>query len=249
VSCSSAGATACDEPWPLFKTARHWSQVCGFRLQFLTPTDFIFNWIQPPDSRSAYWSSSVSALGIIPSWFSKRRLQFQSTKKKKQRNPLKILLTASYRFALLIQAWRWRRYILPKRLLTFNGLHGVTSKKTELFKGPTQVHPHSPSLFPTPQVFAAQTQCVTSAFGTSLNRMSRAIQRFGKPSSCHLHGSWLCEGFWKLLHSSRVRLHLWQTAYSESRNPSKVTNPEDGKRNGWRNAGRFFFLPQRPHQL
>jgi hypothetical protein len=29
--------------------------------------------------------------------------------------------------------WRWRRYVPPKRLLTFNGLHGVISQKMILF--------------------------------------------------------------------------------------------------------------------
>jgi hypothetical protein len=41
---------------------------------------------------------------------------------------------------------RWRQYVPPKRLLTFNGLHCVISQKTELFittgvrtSNPTQV--------------------------------------------------------------------------------------------------------------
>jgi hypothetical protein len=35
---------------------------------------------------------------------------------------------------LILRPWRLRRYVLPKRRLTFNGLHGVTSQKIELFK-------------------------------------------------------------------------------------------------------------------
>jgi hypothetical protein len=35
--------------------------------------------------------------------------------------------------APLIRPWRWRRYVPPKRRLTFNRLHGVISQKTELF--------------------------------------------------------------------------------------------------------------------
>jgi hypothetical protein len=35
---------------------------------------------------------------------------------------------------LIPQPWRWRRHVPPKRRLTFNGLHGVISKKTELFR-------------------------------------------------------------------------------------------------------------------
>jgi hypothetical protein len=30
-------------------------------------------------------------------------------------------------FARLTRPWKWRRYVLPKRRLTFNGLHGVIS--------------------------------------------------------------------------------------------------------------------------
>jgi hypothetical protein len=43
-------------------------------------------------------------------------------------------LLSSWFFARLIfRAWRWRRYVPPKRRLTFTGLHGVISQKTELF--------------------------------------------------------------------------------------------------------------------
>jgi hypothetical protein len=35
--------------------------------------------------------------------------------------------------AVLIPPWRWRRYVPPKLLLTFNGLHGVISQKKVLF--------------------------------------------------------------------------------------------------------------------
>jgi hypothetical protein len=34
--------------------------------------------------------------------------------------------------SIILQPWRWRRHVLPKRLLTFNGLHGVISQKIEL---------------------------------------------------------------------------------------------------------------------
>jgi hypothetical protein len=34
---------------------------------------------------------------------------------------------------LILLPWIWRKYVLPKRLLTFNGLQGVMSQKTELF--------------------------------------------------------------------------------------------------------------------
>jgi hypothetical protein len=32
-----------------------------------------------------------------------------------------------------LPAWRWRRYVHPKRRLTFNGLHGVISQNIVLF--------------------------------------------------------------------------------------------------------------------
>jgi hypothetical protein len=34
---------------------------------------------------------------------------------------------------LILRPWRWRRYVLPKRRLTFNGLYCVISQKTVLF--------------------------------------------------------------------------------------------------------------------
>jgi hypothetical protein len=34
---------------------------------------------------------------------------------------------------LILRPWRWRRYVPPKRRLTFNGLHGVISQKMVLF--------------------------------------------------------------------------------------------------------------------
>jgi hypothetical protein len=34
---------------------------------------------------------------------------------------------------LILRPWRWRRYVLPKCQLTFNGLHGVISQKIVLF--------------------------------------------------------------------------------------------------------------------
>jgi hypothetical protein len=49
-------------------------------------------------------------------------------------------LLSRWYLARLILPWRWRRYVPPKRWLTFNGLHGIISQKTVLFK----VH-HVPS--------------------------------------------------------------------------------------------------------
>jgi hypothetical protein len=45
------------------------------------------------------------------------------------------LLPASSWFLawLILRPWRWRRYVRPKRRLTFNGLHGVISQQTEHF--------------------------------------------------------------------------------------------------------------------
>jgi hypothetical protein len=34
---------------------------------------------------------------------------------------------------LILRPWRWRRYVPPKRQLTFNGLHGIVSQKIEVF--------------------------------------------------------------------------------------------------------------------
>jgi hypothetical protein len=51
-------------------------------------------------------------------------------------SPLKFCLlpTTSWFLAwLILRPCRWRRYVPPKRLLTFNGPHGVISQKTEFF--------------------------------------------------------------------------------------------------------------------
>jgi hypothetical protein len=41
-------------------------------------------------------------------------------------------LNAGFLFSLLFRPWWWRRYVPPKRRLTFNGLHGVISQKMVL---------------------------------------------------------------------------------------------------------------------
>jgi hypothetical protein len=51
-------------------------------------------------------------------------------------SPLKALSSvASWWFlaSLILQPWRWRRYISPKRRLIFNWLRGLVSQKIEIF--------------------------------------------------------------------------------------------------------------------
>jgi hypothetical protein len=43
-------------------------------------------------------------------------------------------LLLRWNLAWPIQPWRWRRYVLPKRRLTCNWLHGVISQKLVLFR-------------------------------------------------------------------------------------------------------------------
>jgi hypothetical protein len=43
------------------------------------------------------------------------------------------LLSRWFLARLIFRPWRWRRYVLPKLLSTFNGLHGIISQKIELF--------------------------------------------------------------------------------------------------------------------
>jgi hypothetical protein len=43
------------------------------------------------------------------------------------------LLSRCYVARLILWPWRRRRYVPPTHRLTFNGLHGVISQKTELF--------------------------------------------------------------------------------------------------------------------
>jgi hypothetical protein len=54
---------------------------------------------------------------------------------KKPANWFLSLLPASCWFLvwLILRPWRWRRHVPPKRLLTFNRLHGVVSQRIELF--------------------------------------------------------------------------------------------------------------------
>jgi hypothetical protein len=40
---------------------------------------------------------------------------------------------AVYLTRLIFRPWKWRWYVSPKRRLTFNGLHGVTSQKIVFF--------------------------------------------------------------------------------------------------------------------
>jgi hypothetical protein len=42
------------------------------------------------------------------------------------------LLSRWFLFGLISRHWKWRRYVPPKRPLTFNRLHAVISQKTEL---------------------------------------------------------------------------------------------------------------------
>jgi hypothetical protein len=41
----------------------------------------------------------------------------------------KALLSTCFHAGFLLGLWRWRRYVPPKRRLTFNGLYGVISQK------------------------------------------------------------------------------------------------------------------------
>jgi hypothetical protein len=45
------------------------------------------------------------------------------------------LLSRWFLARLILRPWRWRRYVSPKRRLTFNGLHGVISQKIVLLTG------------------------------------------------------------------------------------------------------------------
>jgi hypothetical protein len=65
------------------------------------------------------------------------RLHFQGRRMNRARNQRETRWQAefsrSFLARLILRPWRWRRYIPPKRLLTFNGLHGVISQKTVLY--------------------------------------------------------------------------------------------------------------------
>jgi hypothetical protein len=43
------------------------------------------------------------------------------------------LLSRQFLARIILRLWRWRRLVPPKRRLTFNGLHGVISRKKDLF--------------------------------------------------------------------------------------------------------------------
>jgi hypothetical protein len=62
------------------------------------------------------------------------RLRLQGRRKKRARNQ-NCLLPASLSFLawLICWPWGWRRYVPPKRRVTFNGLYGAISHKIEVF--------------------------------------------------------------------------------------------------------------------
>jgi hypothetical protein len=55
------------------------------------------------------------------------------SKKKPSKKPACHLLSRLFVAWLVLRPWRWRRYVPPKRRLTFNVLHGVIYQKIELF--------------------------------------------------------------------------------------------------------------------
>jgi hypothetical protein len=61
-------------------------------------------------------------------------LPYSSYPKKKSLRPphLHAGLNREFLAWLILRPWRCRRYVPPKRRLTFDGLHGVISQKTEL---------------------------------------------------------------------------------------------------------------------
>jgi hypothetical protein len=63
-----------------------------------------------------------------------RRLHFQGRRVSRARNWRESRLEARRFLArLILRPWWWRWHVPPKRLLTFNGLHGFISHKRELF--------------------------------------------------------------------------------------------------------------------
>jgi hypothetical protein len=50
----------------------------------------------------------------------------------KQETGMKLCSLSDSHSSLIQRSWRWRRHVPSKRLLIFNGLHGVVSQKTEI---------------------------------------------------------------------------------------------------------------------
>jgi hypothetical protein len=87
---------------------------------------------------SIFWDiTPCSPLEVTQSFGGRYRLHLQDRRKSQGRNQCESRWITEHAcfhatWSILI-SWIWRRYVPPKRRLTFNGLHGVISQKTELF--------------------------------------------------------------------------------------------------------------------
>jgi hypothetical protein len=80
-----------------------------------------------------FWDISCSPLKFDRR-FGGTYLHLHGWRIRKVRNQYEVGRKQSWFFPwLTLQSWRWRRNFVPKRRLTFIGLHGVISQKTELF--------------------------------------------------------------------------------------------------------------------
>jgi hypothetical protein len=105
---------------------RYWTKTVGFEvLTALVMKSTIFWDIRP-----------CSPLSVNRRIGGTYRLYLQGRKiswARNQRESRCLLPTHWFLAQLFLRTWRWRRYIPPKRRLTFNGLYGVISQKIVIF--------------------------------------------------------------------------------------------------------------------
>jgi hypothetical protein len=72
------------------------------------------------------------------------------------------LLLRCFIARLILQSWRWRRHVSPKRRLTFNGVHGVISQKTELLREYSSFPQRSGRLWTPSNLLPNASRCLLS---------------------------------------------------------------------------------------
>jgi hypothetical protein len=79
--------------------------------------------------------------------------------------------------------WRWRRYVLQKRVLTFNVLHGVISQKSELFN---RTLSYAYAYFPLQWSYNNRTETSPVELNVAQVRLQEKILSLTPLDSCHV---------------------------------------------------------------
>jgi hypothetical protein len=102
------------------------------------------------------------------------------------------LLSRWFLARLILRPWRWERYVPPKRLLTFNGLHGVISQKIVLFIT-TAVRTSNPTF----SMFCCLESCMITTL-IFLSVCKESLQLFATVDSFMISSTTM-KIYWKIL--------------------------------------------------